>query len=172
MIHFRKQNMRYYRLLAVSALILTSALPIASDAKVRDLPATMPGSPNLEIDASCSDQARGRIVALLSALRRQSATPARASNDAWYTEEATGVPMRRVHSGSSTYLLFRTSRDGALHMNDVMTCLTVYASNGADARRLGYFIPDDRTPIGSFVYNEKLGVYIDPRAVTAIGSQK
>jgi hypothetical protein len=163
--------MRYLRCLAATAF-LTAALPIAAEASVRDLPATMPGTPNVQIAAKCPDQVRGRIVTLLSALRRQYAEHSGASDDRWYTEEATGVPMRRVQSGSSAYLLFQTSRNGALHMDDVMNCLTVYASSEADARRLGYFIPDNRTPIGSFIYTDKLGVYVDPRAVNAIGSQK
>lgn len=81
--------------------------------------------------------------------------------------------MRVVHSGNSRYVLFRTSRDdGKLHRGDVMSCLTVYASPEKVAKHFGYYVPDNSTPLGSFVYTDRLGVYVDPRAVTDLGPKK
>jgi hypothetical protein len=53
-----------------------------------------------------------------------------------------------------------------------MTCLTVYASPESVARHLGYYVPDNTAPVGSFVYTDKLGVYVDPRAVTDLGPKR
>lgn len=153
---------RHFRVIRMIATIFSAVMlsTHAAQAGIITIPDTLAARADLSLLKDCPQ--RAAVLALLSDLSHGTATHA----DSRFHIHTVG---RKDHP-TIAFTLHSTGEEPTFPT--LVYCLVLYAGSKESLAKNGLFSPGDDIPRGSFFYDSRLGIYVDPRSINLIPTSK